>query len=585
MSGLLYNWQDRIEMEKYWRIKERGNPEIITKLASELNISQVLANLLVQRNVTTFEQAKDFFRPNLDSLHDPFLMKDMDIAVGRLIQAIQNNEKILVYGDYDVDGTTSVSLVYSFLRKFYSHIDYYIPDRYNEGYGVSFRGIDYAAETNARLIIALDCGIKAIEKIDYATSKGVDFIVCDHHTPGKKLPNAVAVLDPKRADCPYPYKELSGCGVGFKFMHAWAQKSGADFGELLDHIDLVAVSIASDIVPITGENRVLTYFGLKKLAHDPGTGLKTIKEKSNIEHGREIAVEDIVFKIGPRINAAGRMESGKQAVDLLISGSEKEATLLCDKLNAHNQTRRNIDKNITEEAIHEIRSQNHKYKNSTVLYNPKWHKGVVGIVASRLIESYYRPTVVLTESNGFATGSARSVNGFDLYEAINECSDLLESFGGHMYAAGLTLKPENVQKFKDRFEVVVSEKITADQLIPQVEIDAELNFVDIDDKFFRILKQFAPFGPENMNPVFFAENVVDNGTGRCVGPGGDHIKLSLLQETDPFRSINAIAFGQGAKFDKISNGKAFDIAYTLAENSFRGKTTLQINVKDIKADS
>lgn len=572
-------------MEKYWKIKERGNPEIIEKLAAELNISKVLANLLVQRNVLTFDEAKEFFRPSLEDLHDPFSMKDMEIAVARLNTAIENKEKILIYGDYDVDGTTSVSLVYSYLKKFYSQIDYYIPDRYNEGYGVSYQGIEYAIESKTSLIIALDCGIKAIEKINYAKSRGVDFIVCDHHTPGKNLPDATAVLDPKRADCPYPYKELSGCGVGFKFMHAWSIQQGIDFDKLMDHIDLVAVSIASDIVPITGENRILTYYGLKKLAENPSTGLKTIKEKSNIEHGKEIAVEDIVFKIGPRINAAGRMESGKQAVDLLISGSEKEARLLCDKLNAHNQTRRNIDKNITEEAINEIKIQSHKYKNSTVLYNPKWHKGVVGIVASRLIESYYRPTIVMTESNGFATGSARSVNGFDLYEAINECSDLLESFGGHMYAAGLTLKPDNVQEFKDRFEKVVSERITADQLIPQVEIDAELNFVDIDDKFYRILKQFAPFGPENMNPVFFAENVVDNGTGRCVGISGEHIKLSLLQETDPFRSINAIAFGQGAKYGKISQGKAFDIAYTLAENTFRGQTTLQVNVKDIKVDN
>ncbi len=572
-------------MEKYWKIKERGSQEDIDRLVADLNVSDVLANLLVQRNISTFEDAKKFFRPSFDDLHDPFLMKDMDVAVERLQLAIENKENIVVYGDYDVDGTTSVSLVYSFLRKYYKNIDYYIPDRYSEGYGVSYQGIDFAAESKAKLIIALDCGIKAIEKVAYANEKGIDFIICDHHTPGNELPKAVAVLDPKRSDCNYPYKELSGCGVGFKFMDAWLKTAGHPFESLLDHIDLIAVSIASDIVPITGENRVLTYFGLKKLAENPGTGLKTIKEKSNIEDGKEIAVEDVVFKIGPRINAAGRMESGKQAVDLLISSSEKEARLLCDKLNVHNLNRRNIDKNITEEAINEIKSQSYKYKNSTVLYNPKWHKGVVGIVASRLIESYYRPTVVLTESNGFATGSARSVNGFDLYEAINECSDLLESFGGHMYAAGLTLKPENVQRFKDRFESVVKDKITADQLIPQVEIDAELNFDAIDDKFFRVLKQFAPFGPGNMNPVFFAENVVDNGTGRCVGPGGEHLKLSLLQETDPFRSINAIAFGQGKRQDKVTNGKAFDIAYTLAENTFRGQTTLQINVKDIKVDS
>ncbi|MBN1118276.1 MAG: single-stranded-DNA-specific exonuclease RecJ [Bacteroidales bacterium] len=572
-------------MDKYWKIRENGDSEIVNRLSEELNINHVLSNLLVQRGIVTFDLAKAFFRPSLDDLHDPFLMKDMEVAVNRLQSAIENNEHILVYGDYDVDGTTSVSLVYSFLKKFYNNIDYYIPDRYSEGYGVSIKGIDYAVSKKIGLIIALDCGIKANEKIDYAAKNGVDFIICDHHTPGAYLPQAVAVLDPKRSDCEYPYKELSGCGVGFKFMHAWAIKSSIAFTELLDHIDLVAVSIASDIVPITDENRILTYFGLKKLEENPGIGLKTIKDKSGIEIGKSIAVEDVVFKIGPRINAAGRMDSGKQAVDLLISGSEKEARLLCDRLNVHNQTRRNIDKNITEEAINEIKQQSHRYKNSTVLYNPKWHKGVVGIVASRLIESYYRPTVVLTESNGFATGSARSVNGFDLYEAINACSDLLESFGGHMYAAGLTMKPENVQKFKDRFENIVTEKITSDQLIPQVEIDTELNFNEINDKFYKILKQFAPFGPGNMNPVFFAENVVDNGTGRCVGPEREHLKLSLLQESDPFRSINAIAFGQGKKFNRVTNGKAFDIAYTLIENTFRGQTTLQLNVRDIKVDN
>ena len=575
---------DKKRMEKYWKINERGNRELVEKLAGELGISKVLANLLVQRNVASFDEAKAFFRPSLDDLYDPFLMKDMEEAVTRLEDAMKNEERILIYGDYDVDGTTSVSLVYAFLRKFYNDLDYYIPDRYTEGYGVSIRGIDYAASIGVKLMISLDCGIKAVEKIEYAAKKGIDFIICDHHTPGEILPQAAAVLDPKRSDCQYPYKELSGCGVGFKFMHAYALRNDIPFNELFAHIELVAVSIASDIVPITGENRVFTYFGLKKLEENPETGLKTIKEKCGMED-KPVSVEDVVFKIGPRINAAGRMESGKQAVDLLISGSEKEAKLLCDKLNAHNQTRRNIDKEITEQAIYEITQYRHKYKNSTVLFNPNWHKGVVGIVASRLIEAYYRPTVVLTESNGFATGSARSVNGFDLYEAINDCSDLLESFGGHMYAAGLSMKPENVQKFKDRFEEVVSERITQDQLIPQVEIDGELNFNEIDDKFFRILKQFAPFGPGNMNPVFFAENVVDNGTGRCVGGDGEHLKLSLLQETDPFRSINAIAFGQGKKHEKIAKGKAFDIAYTLTENHFRGQTTLQLNVKDIKVDN
>jgi single-stranded-DNA-specific exonuclease len=570
-------------MEKYWKIKESGNRSIIEKLVNELNINHVLANLLVQRNITNFDQAKSYFRPSYDDLHDPFLMKDMDQAVSRIENAIKNNEKILIYGDYDVDGTTSVALTYNFLKKIYPNIDYYIPDRYAEGYGVSYKGIDYAAENNIALVIALDCGIKAVEKIDYATKKGVDFIICDHHTPGKILPKAFAVLDSKRKDCSYPFKDLSGCGVGFKLLQAYSMRNYIAFEELIKYIDLLAVSIASDIVPITGENRVLTYFGLKKLEENPCTGLRAIKFVAGIED-KPLTVEDIVFKIGPRINAAGRMESGKQAVDLLISSNPEEAMLLCEKVDAHNQTRRNIDKNITEEAFKELAQSSTQHKYATVLYNPNWHKGVVGIVASRLIETYYRPTIILTESNGFATGSARSVDGFDLYEAINECSDLLESFGGHMYAAGLTLKRDNVQKLRDRFEQIVRDRITPEQLVPQIEIDAELNFSEITPKFYRVLKQFEPFGPGNMNPVFFAENVADNGQGRKVGNGGDHLKLNLIQEDNPFEDIPAIAFNQGKKFEKITGGNTFDIAYSLTENHFRGTTNLQLNIKDIKTD-
>ena len=571
-------------MEKYWKIKESGQRSDIDKLVYELNINYVLANLLVQRDIRTFDQAREFFRPSLENLHNPFLMKDMEAAANRIVEAIERKEKILIYGDYDVDGTTSVALTYSFLKNYYDNIDYYIPDRYTEGYGISTKGIDYAATRKVGLIIALDCGIKAVEKIDYAKKKSIDFIICDHHTPGDKLPDAVAVLDPKRADCEYPYKELSGCGVGFKLLQAYSAKNNISFDELLEYIDLVAVSIASDIVPITGENRILTYFGLKKLEESPCTGLKAIKCISGIED-RPLTVEDVVFRIGPRINAAGRMESGKQAVDLLISQNADEAFVLCDKINTHNQTRRNIDKNITEEAIKEIEKLGENFKYSHVLYNPTWHKGVVGIVASRLIESYYKPTIVLTESNGFATGSARSVDGFDLYEAINECSELLESFGGHMYAAGLTLKKENVQALRERFELIVSEKITPEQQIPQIDIDAELNFSNITDKFYRILKQFEPFGPGNMNPVFFAENVSDNGQGRKVGAGGEHLKLNLIQEENPFNDIPAIAFGQGHKFEKTTQGNTFDIAYTITENHFRGQTTIQLNIKDIKTDS
>jgi single-stranded-DNA-specific exonuclease len=571
-------------MEKYWKIKVSSKKAEIDKLAAELNIDSVMTNLLVQRGIVTFEQAKAFFRPSLDNLHDPFLMKDMDAAIDRLDNAIQKGEKILIYGDYDVDGTTSVALTYSFLRKFYENLDYYIPSRYTEGYGVSFKGIDYASEHNITLIIALDCGIKAVEKVNYARSKGIDFIICDHHNPSDVLPGAVAVLDPKRLDCKYPFKDLSGCGVGFKLLQAFAIRKNIAFEELTSYFDLLAVSIASDIVPIIDENRIFTYYGLKKLQENPCTGLKAINTVAGIED-KPITVEDIVFKIGPRINAAGRMESGKQAVDLLISNNHDDAFVLCDKINIHNQTRRNIDKNITEQAVKEIEQFNARYKYSTVLYNPEWHKGVVGIVASRLIETYYRPTIVLTESNGFATGSARSVDGFDLYEAINSCSDLLESFGGHTYAAGLTLKRDNVQKLRDRFEEIVRDTISPEQLVPQMNIDAELNFPTITSKFYRILKQFEPFGPGNMNPVFFTENVADNGSGRKVGIKGEHLKLNLIQEDNPFDDLEAIAFNLGNKFDKIAGGNTFDIAFTVAENSFRGVTRLQLNIKDIKTDN
>jgi single-stranded-DNA-specific exonuclease len=567
-------------LEKYWKIKEKGDEKEINFLIEKLNINNVLANLLVQRDIKSYEQARSFFRPSLEDLHDPYLMKDMEIAVDRLDKAITNNEKILIYGDYDVDGTTSVALMYSFLRKRYANIDYYIPDRYNEGYGVSKMGVEYARTNNVSLIITLDCGIKALERVEQARKYNIDFIICDHHTPDKKLPKAVAVLDTERKDCKYPFKFLSGCGVGFKYLQAYSIKHEIDLNELFEYLDLVAVSIGSDIVPITGENRILAYYGLKKLEENPNTGLHAIKCTAGIEE-KPLSIEDIVFRIGPRINAAGRMESGKQAVDLLISNNEDEAIVLCEKINLHNQTRRHIDQNITKEALEEIKQNKNKYKYSTVLYNSNWHKGVVGIVASRLIESHYRPTVILTESNGLATGSARSVPGFDLYKAVNSCSDLLESFGGHTYAAGLSLKIENIEKFKKRFENVVRDSITPDLLIPQIEIDAELNFKDIDAKFYRILKQFEPFGPGNMNPVFFAENVSDNGFSRPVGNEGDHLKLSLIQEDQPFNVMEAIAFNMGKLYHQI-NGSTFDIAYTLTENHFRGETTLQLNVKDIK---
>ena len=568
-------------MIKAWKIKENGHHDDINRLAQELNINPILATLLMQRGINTYQKAKAFFRPDLNDLYDPFLMNDMEKAVDRLKTAVGSGEKILVYGDYDVDGTTSVAMMYSFLKKYHDRIDFYIPDRYTEGYGISYKAIDYAHNNAVTLIIALDCGIKAVDKVGYAKERSIDFIICDHHTPDDRLPDAVAVLDPERADSTYPFHYLSGCGVGFKLLQAYSIRNKLPLENLMEYLDLLAVSIASDIVPLIDENRILAHFGILKLNQNPRVGLKAIIKAAGIE-GKPITVDDIVFKIGPRINAAGRIESGKQAVDLLICEKDEEAGLHCEKINSHNQTRRNIDKTITEEALKETIAGSERYKYSTVLFNPAWHKGVVGIVASRLIESFYRPTIILTESNGFATGSARSVPGFDLYQAISNCSDLLESFGGHMYAAGLTLKIENVPKFRDKFENVVKETISQDQMIPQIEIDTELNFRDVTQKFFRILRQFEPFGPENMNPVFFAENVADNGSARVVGSKKEHLQLNLIQEDIPFNNIKAIAFNQAYHYEKIKKVNGFDIAFTLMEDTFRGNSMLQLNIKDIR---
>ena len=571
-------------MNRNWVIKAPGDEEEINSLASELNLELPLAQLLVQRNIKTYQEAKEFFRPDLSNLHDPFLMKDMDVAIERIQDAIRTGEKVLIYGDYDVDGTTAVALVYSHFKDHFRAIDYYIPDRYNEGYGVSRKGIDYAAQHGFSLIIALDCGIKAVDKINYAREKGIEFIICDHHNPGDMIPAAVAVLDPKQAGCTYPYKELSGCGVGLKLVQAFGIKSGLDPHKIYDYLDLVVVSIASDIVPITGENRILAHFGLKKLNENPSIGLKAIKEVAGIEK-KDITVEDIVFKIGPRINAAGRMESGKKSVDLLVCDKGVDAHIISKKINSFNLDRRNIDTEITRQAIDMIQGDpSLKAKNSTVLYNPERHKGVIGIVASRLLDHFYKPTVILTRSNGLVTGSARSVNGFDLYQAIESCSDLLENFGGHKYAAGLTMKIQNLPRFRERFEKIVSDTIDPKQLIPVVEIDTELQLSNISEKFFRILKQFEPFGPENTSPVFLTENVVDNGYGRTVGTNGEHLKLTLIQEENPFQVFPAIGFHQGNHFDKINQGAPFDICYQLMENEFRGRTNLQINLLDIKFD-
>ena len=568
--------------ERKWVVKEVGEPETVARLTTEIGIDSVLATLLVQRGIKTFEQARAFFRPNLSSLHDPFLMKDMDKAVARLKKAVEGREKILVYGDYDVDGTTAVSLVYSFLGRFTKNIDYYIPDRYDEGYGLSIKALDWAAESGFNLIITLDCGIKAIDKVRYAASKGMDVIICDHHLPENELPAAVAVLDPKREDCHYPFDDLCGCGVGFKLVQAYAQVMDIPFAELEPLLDLLVVSIASDLVSVTGENRVLSHFGLKRLNEKPRKGLQAIIALSNLEPDH-VTIDDIVFKIGPRINAAGRMESGRLAVELLTAADDRTAARIASQINDNNNERKSIDREITREALEMV--QNGKCiacKNATIVYNPAWNKGVVGIVASRLVEAFYKPTFVLTKSNGFVTGSARSVRGFDLYDSIERCADLLENFGGHIYAAGLTLKEENLPEFARRIEEYVAEHLTVEMSTPVVEVDSRLDFSQITPKFFRILKQFQPFGPGNNAPVFLTENVYDDGNGRKVGPAAQHLKLELIQESQPYHQIGAIGFNMAEYFDHIKAGNPIDICYSVVENYYRGNSTIQLRLKDMR---
>jgi len=721
-------------MTKRWKIEESAPAEIAERLVKEVKVSPVVANLLYQRGVTNYDEAKLFFRPQLEHLHDPFLMKDMDKAITRIEKAISSGEKILVYGDYDVDGTTSVALIYSFLKQqtpsnspkggesaggnipnyhttdkqmwkllhekavamrnnptpgenvmwqilrkhgmeyhfrrqhiiencipdfvclekslvievdgdihdyqkeedeertmflnskgftvirfrneevigdidnvakkisdtlqtlpsnknphaqslsplgregVGSLIDYYIPDRYKEGYGISTAGIDFAKENNFSLIIALDCGIKAIDKVAYANEKNIDFIICDHHLPGETIPNAVAVLDPKRKDCPYPYKELSGCGIGFKLVQAFAQKNNIAIETLEPCLDLVVISISADIVPITGENRILAFYGLKRLNTSPREGIRAMLELTNMK--KELTITDIVFVIGPRINAAGRMESGKKAVELLIAPSSEIAIESGNYLNKNNSDRRDLDIYTTQQALAMIaESPTLQQKKSTVLFDPNWHKGVIGIVASRLTETYYRPTVMLTQSNGIVSGSARSVKDFDLYEALSACSDLLEQFGGHKFAAGLTLKPENVEAFKKKFEEVVSSTITDEMLIPEIEIDAKLNFSDITPSFFNIIKQFAPFGPGNMNPIFLTENVSDKGCANIVG--SNHLKMDLIQKGETIK-FPAIGFGLGEQYEFVAKKNFFNVCYHINEQKWDGKTYLQLNVKDLK---
>ena len=570
-------------MTNQWKVKTFTHEEEIIKdtLEKELGISSILCKLLVDREIKNFDEAKCFFRPHLLQLYDPFLMNDMDKAVERLNKALGQNEKILIYGDYDVDGTTAVALVYKFLNEFSSRIDYYIPDRYDEGYGVSYKGIDYAAANDFNLIICLDCGIKAVDKVKYAKEKGVDFIICDHHKPDAVLPDAIAVLNPKRDDSTYPDLDLSGCGVGFKLMQAFAQNNKIPFRFLEPLLDLLAVSIASDIVPIMGENRILTHYGLKQLNANPSIGLKSIIDVCNLQQSK-ITVSDIVFKIGPRINASGRIQSGKEAVELLVAKDDEFAREKSNNINQYNDTRRELDKNITLEANATLDASDlvESNRRSIVIYNQEWHKGVIGIVASRLSEDYYRPCIVLTKSENLVTGSARSVPGFDIYKAIDSCRDILENFGGHMYAAGLSLKEENFAEFRDRFEAYVVENIKPDQLIPQIDIDSILDFKDITPQFFRILAQFGPFGPENMRPVFCTRNVYDYGGSRLVGKDQSHLKLEVIDNNSQ-SIMPGIGFGMSKYFEYVKSGKPFDICYTIDENVFNGKTNLQLLIKDI----
>ena len=550
------------------------------ELANELGISPILGKLLLDRNIRSVSEAKRFFRPQLSDLHDPFLYTDMDVAVDRLNQALGHKERILVYGDYDVDGCTAVALVYKFIQQYYSNIDYYIPDRYEEGYGVSYKGVDYAYETGVKLIIVLDCGIKAIDEITYAKEKGIDFIICDHHVPDEILPPAVAILNAKRKDSTYPYPHLSGCGVGFKFMQAFAKSNDIPFSQLISLLDLCAVSIASDIVPIMGENRILAYHGLRQLNSNPSVGLKAIIDICGLTD-REITINDIVFKIGPRINASGRMQNGKEAVALLVERNFKSAYNNADMINHYNEQRKDLDKAMTEEAnkIVENLKENNDHK-AIVIYNEEWHKGVIGIVASRLTEIYFQPAVVLTRTDDLATGSARSVAGFDIYSAIASCRDILENFGGHTYAAGLSLKVEHIPEFKRRFEAYVQKNILHEQTLPNIDIDAVIGFQDITHKFFMDMKRFQPFGPDNKKPVFCSEHVYDYGTSKVVGREQEHIKLELVDNKSN-KIMNGIAFGQSSQARYIKSKQSFDIVYTLEDNTHK-RGEIQLQIEDIR---
>ncbi|MGK7394536.1 MAG: single-stranded-DNA-specific exonuclease RecJ [Candidatus Cyclobacteriaceae bacterium M3_2C_046] len=564
-------------MQKKWTYLPSPDPEMVKALSSAININNTLSAILIQRNITDFDQAKNYFRPSLSDLHDPFLMKNMEKAVKRIIQAMEQQEKILIYGDYDVDGTTAVALVYDFLHGIYPNIAYYIPDRYSEGYGISHQGINWASQNNFQLVIALDCGIKAVKQITEAASKGIDFIVCDHHLPGVQLPPALAILDPKQPDCPYPFKELSGAGVGFKLLQAFCHYKNIDLKRLYQYLDLVTVSIASDIVPISGENRILAHWGLKKLNKSPRPGLKALIKTAGL---KQVDITGIVFGIGPRINASGRMEHARSSVDLLLSDQEEEILELAANVNHNNSQRKDLDASITQEALKMIAANEALIETkSTVLYKDGWHKGVIGIVASRCIEKYYRPTIIFTQVDQKATGSARSVDGFDIYEAILECADLLEQFGGHKYAAGITLDVKNIKAFQQKFEQVVARRILPEQLVPQIVIDQKVNLDRITHKFYNILRQFAPFGPDNMDPVFVSENLVVKGKPNLINQ--QHIRFFARQEDSNY-ALEAIGFDMAEHYEQLQQDMSFNLAYHVCVNSYKGYNFLQLNIKDIQ---
>jgi single-stranded-DNA-specific exonuclease len=560
-----------------WNPKSKPNPEKVQAIQQALQVDEIIATLLVQRGIETFEQAKTFFRPTLADLHNPYLMKDMDKAVARIEKAFANNENILVFGDYDVDGTTAVSLVSSYLRSFYPNVATYIPDRYAEGYGISYMGIDYAEDNDISLIIALDCGIKSIDHVNYAKAKNIDFIICDHHRPGDILPDAVAVLDPKREDCSYPYDELCGCGVGFKLVQALAENRNQTIEDLVEYLDLVATAIAADIVPITGENRVLAKFGLEVINSNPRPGIKALIQ--NVKK-KVLTITDVVFIVAPRINAAGRIKHGNEAVALLTEYDLDQAEQFASEIEQHNSDRKELDKQITKEALLQIEENNEQKRFSTVVYQENWHKGVIGIVASRLVENYYRPTIVFTKSGEKLAASARSVKDFDVYNALEACAEHLEQFGGHMYAAGMTLLEENYENFKNAFEKVVQETIHPDLLTPEISYDAEIELSEINPKLIRLLKQFEPFGPENMTPVFYSKNLKDSGYAKAIGNEQEHLKAFIKQENS--ESFGAIGFGLGNKLDLISHQKPFEAVYCLDENEFNGTVSLQLRLKDIR---